>query len=81
MHYQLCYAGRHLRAVKGLSRDFPEKCPHIKRRSEKRTAPGEGGAQTRLRCMAALMKAANSGCAAVGLDLNSGWYCTPTNHG
>ena len=24
------------------------------------------------------MKAMNSGCGRFGLDLNSGWYCTPT---
>ena len=26
-------------------------------------------------------KSRNSGCGASGLDLNSGWYCTATNHG
>ena len=31
--------------------------------------------------MAAPTKPANSGCAAVGLDLNSGWNCTATNQG
>ena len=30
---------------------------------------------------AALMKAMNSGWPSRGVDLNSGWYCTPTYHG
>jgi hypothetical protein len=30
---------------------------------------------------AALIKDENKGCGAKGLDLNSGWNCTPINHG
>src|SRR5690606_4299586 len=30
---------------------------------------------------AALMNEMNNGCPSRGVDLNSGWYCTPTYHG
>src|SRR5207249_1994019 len=45
-------------------------------------APSSGAATLgRLNWTAALMKSRKRGCAAVGFDLNSGWYCTPTYHG
>jgi hypothetical protein len=38
--------------------------------------------QTSLLCLtAAAINDANSGCGSKGRDFNSGWNCTPMNHG
>src|SRR5262249_53974972 len=41
------------------------------------------GSGTRSLCCssAALMNEVKSGCPSRGVEVNSGWYCTPTNHG
>ena len=48
----------------------------------KYTLSRESNSQTRRACWtAAPMKDLNSGCGSKGRDFNSGWNCTPMNHG